>query len=70
VIFNVPVLPNPLPERVAARFRLSNESIAVQLSTGPVQGITTDIMGEVEDTYVTIVGYDWGDLPEPRYITG
>ena len=69
VIFNVPVLPNPLPERVAARFRLSNESIAVQRSTGPVQGIASDILGEVEDTYVTIVGYDWGDLPEPRYIT-
>lgn len=69
VIFNVPVLPNPLPERVASRFRLSNESVAVQLSTGPAQGVTTDILGEVEDTWVTIVGYDWGDLPEPRYIT-
>jgi len=69
VVFNVPVLPNPLPERVASRFRLSNESVAVQLSTGPAQGVTTDILGEVEDTWVTIVGYDWGDLPEPRYIT-
>jgi hypothetical protein len=69
VLFLVPVSPNPLPERVAARFRLSNESIAVQLSTGPVQGVTTDILGEVEDSWVTIVGYDWGDLPEPRYIT-
>ncbi|WP_373551753.1 GEVED domain-containing protein [Haliscomenobacter sp.] len=69
VLFNVPTEPNPLPNRVASRFRLSNESVSVQLSTGPAQGLLTDIYGEVEDLYVNIVGYDWGDLVEPRYIT-
>jgi len=73
VWFNVPTDPNPLPERVATRFRLAgstnNGSTAVRTSTGPVQGVTTDIIGEVEDSWVTIVGYDWGDLPEVRYIT-
>jgi hypothetical protein len=65
VTFIVPVLPNPLPERVAARFRLSNTNY--DLSTGPA--LVNDINGEVEDMWVSIVGYDWGDLPEPRYIT-
>ncbi|WP_373551754.1 GEVED domain-containing protein [Haliscomenobacter sp.] len=73
VVFIVPTNPNPLPERVAARFRLTGASnngfTAVQSSLGPIQGMTTDIIGEVEDSWVTIVGYDWGDLPEPRYIT-
>ncbi|WP_353480520.1 GEVED domain-containing protein [Haliscomenobacter sp.] len=70
VIFNVPVDPNPLPERVAARFRLFNvNNASTLLSTGPAQGVTTDVQGEVEDSWVTIVGYDWGDLGEPRYIT-
>ncbi len=78
VIFQVPVDPNPLPERVAARFRLAGPSIgdplntgfvAVQSSLGPEQGVDFDIIGEVEDSWVTIVGYDWGDLGEPRYIT-
>ncbi|NRB64796.1 MAG: hypothetical protein HRU40_17525, partial [Saprospiraceae bacterium] len=67
VTFNVPQTPNPLPERVAVRFRLSNESVLVTFSTGPSS--MTDIQGEVQDMYVNIVGYDWGDLPEPLYIT-
>ena len=67
VWFTVPVMPTPLPERVAARFRLSNENSLVTVSTGPLS--TTNIEGEVEDTWVSIVGYDWGDLAEPRYIT-
>ncbi|AEE48224.1 GEVED domain-containing protein [Haliscomenobacter hydrossis] len=70
VIFQVPVNPNPLPERVASRFRLFNvNNASTLLSTGPAQGVLTDVQGEVEDSWVTIVGYDWGDLGEPRYIT-
>ena len=67
VVFSVPQDPNPLPERVAARFRLSDEFEAVTLSTGP--RAADDILGEVEDLWVNIVGFDWGDLPEPLYTT-
>ncbi len=67
VVFDVPQEPNPLPQKVAARFRLSDEDTYVLLSTGPNAG--NDIAGEVEDMWVNIVGYDWGDLPEPRYLT-
>ncbi len=69
VDFVVPTSPSPLPDRVASRFRLSNENTAVRFSTGPAQGVPTDIQGEVEDLWVSIVGYDWADLYEPRYIT-
>ncbi|NRB65531.1 MAG: hypothetical protein HRU40_21360, partial [Saprospiraceae bacterium] len=67
VTFYVPQDPNPLPERVGARFRLSNTQSAVLISTGPDDD--NDVNGEVEDLWVPIVGYDWGDLPEPRYLT-
>ncbi len=70
VIFNVPQTPNPLPDRVATRFRLSDaqlEGISATTSLGPAADTT--IYGEVEDMFVNIVGYDWGDLPEPLYIT-
>ncbi|MCH2042492.1 MAG: GEVED domain-containing protein, partial [Saccharospirillaceae bacterium] len=68
VTFMVPQEPNPLPERVAARFRLTTTSNTLVLSsTGPSDA--NDIDGEVEDLWVPIVGYDWGDLPEPLYAT-
>ncbi|NRB65195.1 MAG: hypothetical protein HRU40_19630, partial [Saprospiraceae bacterium] len=68
VTFMVPQEPNPLPERVAARFRLTTTSNTLVLSsTGPSDA--NDINGEVEDLWVPIVGYDWGDLPEPLYAT-
>ncbi len=60
VQFIVPLNPYPLPNRVATRFRVSNTDY--NLSTGPAQA--SDINGEVEDMYVAIVGYDWGDHRE------
>ena len=70
VVFDVPQEPNPLPEQVATRFRLTN------IAPGGGNPVTSlgpddenDIVGEVEDLFVNIVGYDWGDLPEPKYIT-
>ena len=70
VIFDVPQTPNPLPDQVATRFRVTDselEGISATTSLGPAADTT--IYGEVEDLFVNIVGYDWGDLPEPQYIT-
>ncbi|HKK77106.1 MAG TPA: GEVED domain-containing protein, partial [Saprospiraceae bacterium] len=73
VSFTVPPMPVPLPDRVGARFRLSDSEGAVSLSTGPASPSNdppgVDVIGEVHDLFVPIAGFDWGDLPEPQYIT-
>lgn len=59
---------NPVPAAavkgtpLAARFRLSTAG-----SDGPTTG--TAVTGEIEDYRVTVIGYDYGDLPDTSFVT-